>query len=859
MADTQFPHLGLVQIISGPARLFGGRDPDPREIENKRNRQRHFEKISTACERISSMARTEHEQRARQGLPEIKGGVPFLLEVPDGDDNILDYLAEELGLELVSEGEKGFVLVNSEDIELSKLNELIAGFSNSVHGTAKGAKILEVYDSGSPERIRRILDEELLLRWPFREEEEFTLDISVQTAGLLAEIGKRPDKKLVRESEEEFAERQLNWDISLQRLYVKWDEIQMKREDELGDFLRPYSPEFEQIYHDPVALADSFTVRCKMRGKGFNDLVYNFPHLFELSSPDEINEGASPNTEGGAEPGFRLHSPPSDAPAVCVIDSGIQENHLLLCPAIDSDQSRCFIPGKDPKDVADYVSPGGHGTRVAGAVLYPTAIPTSGEMEAICWIQNARVLDEHNSLPKEISPFATLVEIVNFYRGGPHRTRIFNHSIAANRACRTSRMMVWATVIDHLSHTKDVLLIQAAGNINDRNVPWNPGVADFIDEGATHPEYLLRPSARIANPAQSLQALTVGSIARSDYVNGNYQSISGNNRPSSFTRSGFGLWGTVKPEVVEFGGDSVRDDGNPVSLTTPPDVCPELVRSTMYPPGPLFARDAIGTSFAAPKVANIAAQLNRSFPDQPTLLYRALIAQSARWPTWAEHADPESCLGILKTIGYGVPDLDRATSNTPYRVTLITDGIQSLRAGEAAIYSIDIPQVLRNPALESDIRIDVTLSYSAEPRRTRSSRRGYLAVWLDWIMARPGERLSQFKQLAIKKDFGTQKYEGDGYTWMLAQNEGHGYIRGDGCSRNNGTLQKDWTFIKSHDLPESIAIAVRGHRGWAGVDPNASAKFALVVSFEAVNRDLEVYQPVQNMVEGQVQAPEIRL
>ena len=47
-------------------------------------------------------------------------------------------------------------------------------------------------------------------------------------------------------------------------------------------------------------------------------------------------------------------------------------------------------------------------------------------------------------------------------------------------------------------------------------------------------------------------------------------------------------------------------------------------------------RDETGSSFAAPKVARIAAQLQRLLPDQPALLYRALIVQSARWPTWAE-------------------------------------------------------------------------------------------------------------------------------------------------------------------------------------------------------------------------------
>ena len=63
-----------------------------------------------------------------------------------------------------------------------------------------------------------------------------------------------------------------------------------------------------------------------------------------------------------------------------------------------------------------------------------------------------------------------------------------------------------------------------------------------------------------------------------------------------------------------------------------PYACPALVRSTMFPPGPAYDRDEVGTSFSAPKVARIAAKLHHLLPQEPALLYRALIVQSARWP-----------------------------------------------------------------------------------------------------------------------------------------------------------------------------------------------------------------------------------
>jgi hypothetical protein len=82
-----------------------------------------------------------------------------------------------------------------------------------------------------------------------------------------------------------------------------------------------------------------------------------------------------------------------------------------------------------------------------------------------------------------------------------------------------------------------------------------------------------------------------------------------------------------------------------------------LVRATLHGGGPAFDRDQVGTSFAAPKVTRLAAKLQQLLPDQPCLLYRALIANGARWPKWAEEQASEIVLG---RIGYGIPQPDKA-------------------------------------------------------------------------------------------------------------------------------------------------------------------------------------------------------
>jgi hypothetical protein len=581
-----------------------------------------------------------------------------------------------------------------------------------------------------------------------------------------------------------------------------------------------------------------------MPGKGLKDLVLNYPYIFEVIEPDDMETPQqAQRDEAAAAEQIQILPPTESCPVVCVIDSGIQEQHLWLSPAIDTQASHCFLSNVPDTDVADYF-PGGHGTRVAGAIVHGEAIPKTGGVQADLWIQNARVLDGACEIPKDMFPPVVLREVVRHYREGPRGTRIFNHSINAITPCRTRHMSAWAAEIDRLGYEYDVLLIQSAGNIEmSRNAPCL-GVAELIAGGKAYPDYLAEAACRIANPAQSLQALTVGSVAYQHFQSGGWLSFAdqaGNS--SAFSRCGLGIWDTIKPEVVEYGGDFLCTPGTPTSVDTPTlgrDCYPELLRSTMHG-GPAYDRDVVGTSFAAPKVTRIAAQLQAALPGNSCLLYRALIVQSARWPAWGEALRRDQRAALLKRIGFGVPDMERATSNTNHRTTFITHEDEEIAAREGHIYQVRIPEALRRPGDEYDIRVEVTLSYVAEPRRTRRTHRGYLSTWVDWISNRQGESLDAFRTRALRAgDEVTQ--EGTSFGWTIESNPLWGRI--PGIRRNIGTVQKDWAILKSNALPDDLCIAVRGHPGWSH-DPESVARYSLVVSFEIDGREIPIYEPLR--------------
>lgn len=854
----EFPHLTLLEVRRGPARLTGFRDPDQRAAANRANRTVHSGQLLSGLRRVTAHRREVATAREQAGLPAISAGMPFLVQV--SDSFVLEFLAKKLGVEVVAEYSDGFVIVATEDVDLAEFQTIVREFEQSAHGSGLTASVLAIFDdASSEERVRRILTESLQPQWPFPDGQTYILEVSVQTAGLAGSFGSKPVEPRKKEQPEQLAARIRAWEQERDRTMAVWEDVRMEREAALESLVQVYQGEFLTGFIDNTpaeaehfaSFPDSFSARIRMSGKGFKDLVQNFPNLFEVAEPDELVGLPTLPAATATADTFELIRPDEGAPAVCVVDSGIQEGHRWLAPAIDTASSRCFLPGVPVTEVADFVRPGGHGTRVAGAVLYPREVPKVGSVKAIAWLQNARILDEACQIPVRLFPALALQQVVAHFHDGPKRTRIFNHSVGANQPCRLNRMSVWAAEIDLLSHREDVLIIQAAGNLSGTsNVAGAPGVSEHLAANRAHPAYLLESSSRVSNPAQSLQALTVGSVALATFRGENHESLAEAEHPSAFSRCGLGMWSSIKPEVVEIGGDYVKDASQPPRLSFPPEVCPELVRSTLHEPTAGYAADEVGTSYAAPKVAHLACHIQTLFPAHSALLYRALIVHSARWPAWTNGIGEDARLGVLRTIGYGLPNLSRATENTEHRVTLITDAVYELEAGEAAVFSVPIPAEIRRPGLDRLIRVDVTLSYSAEARRTRKARTGYLSTWLDWISSRCRETEESFRGRAFTDTDENTPRNGDSLGWVLEKRPQHGEIVG--ASRDNGTVQRDWAFVPSYDLPEVFCVAARGHAGWAGDAAGAKARFVLVVSFEAVNADMPIYVPVQAEITARV-------
>ena len=837
MSDNRFNHLPLPLIAEGKPFIRGMGNSDQRTEENKANRISHGTNIKRKATEISRFWQDRQQERKAKGLPDVNTGIPLLLEIDPNTD--LKFL-KSLGFEIISEMDNGYVIVSNDDVSFSQLfkktDDFIAEVSSRCNTPARIYTFLD-----DTQRFDKIFGNRLKEAIKTIEDDTFYyFDVSISCSGNIFELEREPVISDYQDTEQ-FNANHDKWEKNYYEAYQKWDDLCYERQTEFETFIGNYGGTVEIGYLQDqgnfVRFPDSFSTRIRIPGKCLKDLLYNYSPIFSIELVGNIILPHYDISLGDNEADLEIVPPDDDAPAVVVIDSGIEEEHKLIEPAILKDDSLCVV--KDSKSVSDEVENGGHGTRVAGAILYPRGVTSNGIYKLPCFIQNMRVLNKENTISyKEdvFPPFVISLAVNKYHITSQKHTKIFNHSISDVYPCGLIHMASWATAIDDQSYENDVLFIQSSGNISANSIQ------QYFEEGKSYPQYLYENDSRIANPAQSVGALTVGSIALNSFDTEDESSIASYNEPSSFTRIGAGIWDSIKPDVVEYGGDWVKSKHDS-RLSLKSEVCPDLVRTS--PEGPSHSKDDIGTSFSAPKVAYIAAQIQKLYPNAPALLYRALIAQSAEQPTSMNDKFANMC-DITRCVGYGIPNLERAISNDEYRITFITEKEYRIFESQTHIFRIPIPKELNEIGENYSLKISVTLSYMAKPRSTRRTLKRYLSTWLDWRCSKKGESIDSFKERILYTDASVN--DDGNFKWAIGEKSNSGQSKD--FSRSNSTLQKDWAIINSNELTEDFCVAVRAHKGW---NANIPAKYTLVVTFEALDADIEIYEPIRNLIETETE------
>lgn len=813
----RFPHLKFSEKVVGRAR-FGRSGSSKQSEQNRNNRKQHSQTLGQNTSNIKNSWEESIAQRESLGLAPINSEVqPLYMQISPSLLGDLQFDLENLGIEIISQEDEGFIIGASLD-NLRTLEEKIAGFENKEHGTGGIADLYKIID-GNPEswKPESILSPELFSKWnEIQDEQEFHLEVSIAFDKPI-KVTLNPDSRLY--------ESQLR---KKRRLEIERDNRLSERESNFEEFISHYNGELTSGF---VHLADSFGCSVKLSGKGLKDLVVNYQFVFEVVEVEEIESligsiEEEPNVE------FETIVPENGAPEIGVIDSGIQEEHKYIDKAIIPENSKSYLD--DDTSTADKVANGGHGTMVAGALLYPNGIAgETSPYQLPCFIRNLRVLDKDKKLQTKL-PADLITQIVE---ENPD-CQIFNHSINSTVPFRLKHMSLWAATMDTLSYQKNILFVNSVGNL------LGSTVRHYLQNGVDYPNYLQNPECRIANPAQSSFSLVVGSINHIEFDEQDWATIGGKDEVSSFSRIGTGIWGMIKPDVVEYGG-ALKVSKNGLNQVTNNNTSIEHLRSTFHG-GSAHGSDSVGTSLSTPKVTHIVAQLKKLYPEDNVNLLRALVAQGVRLPLGYFQTPSKQS---LQYYGYGLPSLDRVTKNTEHRITFYNTNV--IRAEEGQIYTLKIPEALSAQGDEYDILIEVSLAYTANVRRTRQKTKSYLSTWLERECSKLGEDSNIFKDRVLKVVDGEviEEYENtDGILpWKLRTRGNWGEV--EEIHRNNSTLQKDWAIIKSYELPKELSFAAIAHKGWDS--QREPVPYALTVSIEILGADIPIYESIK--IENEVE------
>ena len=354
---TQFPHLELSYKGDASKKTPGfPREVNPRTERNLQNRKQHAERLSQDIQDIQATSEGTHS-------------LTLFLQI-DPDTVPVETL-RRFDIEVVAEFEDGFILGASADTDLltlrSKIERFLGGKQKSVGG-------LWSIGDGKPWKIDHILSPFLQEKWPeIMGMPRAIVDLGIACVGTL-ELPPMPRQE-PNEDEEHYQLRAAKWEARRQKVFYQWDELYMQREVALMNMVESYGGEVLQLWHAPDVIPDSFFVRVSVSGKGLSDLVHNFSFLFDVSEPDDVSWDPDGLPDDGLSDMESVQPPDPDAPKVCIIDSGVEEGHPLIRPAVDTATSYSYVGS--PTDTDDYVAQGGHGTKVARLVLYHDNIPYS--------------------------------------------------------------------------------------------------------------------------------------------------------------------------------------------------------------------------------------------------------------------------------------------------------------------------------------------------------------------------------------------------------------------------------------------------------------------------------------------------
>lgn len=405
---------------------------------------------------------------------------------------------------------------------------------------------------------------------------------------------------------------------------------------------------------------------------------------------------------------------------------GLIDDEVMVHPLLE--------PSLGPRDSLPagntWNPPSNHGTLVAGLLVFgdiEAALAGDAPWTGLGPVHCMRVLEENPNVPGDAifptdTPVHQVIEEAVRALHDRHGIRVFNLSIADRSGFADPHLSLWSERMDELARELDAVIVVAAGNHGAFDLGDGESLLD------AYPTYLLEDESRVAEPGAGANVLTVGALARHaapQRPNGRVvpgdRPVAEPGEPAPFTRSGPGAAGGIKPDVVHYGGNWAVND---VGMIETRDHGVSGV--SLVVEGARRFGLANGTSFAAPRVTRVAAQILNRYPGAGANLIRALIGSAVR-PLAAPDALDSKQLRRLG--GYGLLSDESALESGRSRVALMYEG--EIDPDTAVIHPVPVPTEFVEAS--GTRRIVISLAFDPEVRRTR---REYLTANMRFDLVR---------------------------------------------------------------------------------------------------------------------------
>jgi hypothetical protein len=575
-------------------------------------------------------------------------------------------------------------------------------------------------------------------------------------------------------------------------------------------------------------------------------LARDTPAAFMGMTPDEQRSWTDEMAE-------RIVTPPPDAPAVCLLDSGTTRRHPLIRPALNPADQQSWNPAWNAEDAGDG-GYGGHGTEMSGIALYGDLVPfltTNSNVELNHRLESVKILPDHGGNDPDLYGHITASAISRAEITAPNRPRAVCLAVTSRGDYWRGRPSSWSAALDDLAYgngTDRRLIVVSAGNIREP-IP----AADYLNRNDVSP---------IESPAQAWNALTVGACTeKCNIVSAGYNGWEpmgsvGDLSPRSRTSVSWQQDWPIKPDLVLEGGnlgiDPATGEGD--------DIDDLALLTTFRRPEERAFTTTGDTSAATAQVARMGAQILTDRPNLWPETVRALLVHSGEWtPAMRGHlpATPSQTdkRTLIRRYGYGVPDLERAIRSLSNDVTMVIEGsVQPYEGSRSTIKTKDMRlHELPWPADELEalgqtlVQMKITLSYFIEPNpgeRGWTKRHRYSSHGLRFAVKRSEENLVSFRSR-----INAEAREED-QSYAAAGND-TGWFFGPRL-RNRGSLHSDLWEGTAADLASRHAIAIYPTGGWWREKPalqraDRQVRYALIVSLRAPVQ-VDLYTPIEMAV-----------